>query len=343
MGRRLIPYRQHWPILITMVGGAAMVAEGLFFLMAPPASEAQPAMHPTPAPIDGRRAFGYLEQICKIGPRIAGTEANTQQRRMVAEHFRKCGLTVREQPFVAVHPLTGHRVDMANLIGAWHPERLHRLVLCAHYDTRPHADEEINPDRLGLPFIGANDGGSGVALLMEIAHHLDAIASSYGIDLVLFDGEELVYGNNPRRGEYFLGSTIFARTYASQRSDRSRARVQYVGGILFDMVGGKEMVIKREPNSVELAPALVRDVWGVAASLRSRVFINDFGRRVLDDHLPLNEAGIPTIDIIDFDYPRWHTTGDVPEACSGASLAQVGRVLTSWLAVPKPAPRTRRR
>jgi len=335
MGRRLIPRRRDWRMLLTILGGPAVIAAGLFFLLAPPSSEAQPPMHPTPAPIDGPRAFSYLEQICKIGPRVAGTEANTQQRRMVADHFRKCGLTVREQPFVAAHPLTGDRVDMANLIGAWHPERLHRLVLCAHYDTRPHADEEINPDRLGKPFLGANDGASGVALLMEIAHHLDAIETPYGIDLVLFDGEELVYGNHPRRGEYFLGSTIFARGYASQRSDRSRARMEYVGGILFDMVGGKDIVIKREPNSVKKAPEIMREVWGVARKLNARSFSNAYGREVLDDHLPMNQVGIPTIDLIDFDYPHWHKIDDVPENCSAESLAEVGRVVTGWLSLPR--------
>jgi glutaminyl-peptide cyclotransferase len=339
MGRRVIPHRYDWRMLLTMIGAPVAIVTtlgiALLLLVPPPPSEAQPPMHPKPAPIDGRRAYGYLEEICKIGPRVAGTEANTRQRQMVAEHFKKRGLTVREQPFVAAHPLTGRRVDMANLIGSWQPERLHRLVLCAHYDTRPHADEEINPDRLDKPFIGANDGASGVALLMEIANHLDRIESPYGIDLVLFDGEELVFGNNPRRGEYFLGSTVFARSYAAQRSDRSRARVQYVGGILFDMVGGKDMQIRREPNSMEMAPDLMREVWGVAHQLRARSFSNAFGREVLDDHLPMNRAGIPTIDLIDFEYPHWHKIDDVPENCSPESLDEVGRVVTGWLSLPR--------
>src|SRR5437762_2418321 len=161
-------------------------------------SEANAAMVASPAPIDGRRAYGYLKQICDIGPRIAGSEANARQRKLVAEHFTKRGGTVREQPFRAEHPLTGRRVDMVNLIGSWHPDRLQRVVIGAHYDTRPHPDQEDDPERRKLPFLGANDGASGVALLMEIAHHLDKLETSWGVDLVLFDGEELVYGDEPR-------------------------------------------------------------------------------------------------------------------------------------------------
>jgi glutaminyl-peptide cyclotransferase len=302
-------------------------------------SEDPGAMVVTPAPIDGKRAFGYLEKICEIGPRVAGSAANARQRQMVADHFTKLGGKVREQPFRSEHPLTGRRVDMANLIGLWHPDRLQRVVLCAHYDTRPHADEEVNPERLAQPFIGANDGASGVALLMEIAHHLDKLETPWGVDLVLFDGEELVFGNNPRRGEYFLGSTVFARTYAAQQRERGRPKIQYVAGILFDMVGGKDMQIKREPNSLEFAPQVVSEVWAVAHQIGAGAFSDAIGREVLDDHLPLNRAGIKTIDLIDFDYPHWHKIDDIPENCSAESLAEVGRVVTGWLTIPR---RTRR-
>ena len=101
------------------------------------------------------------------------------------------------------------------------------------------------------------------------------------------------------------------------------------------MVGGRDLQIKREPNSIEFAPTLVREVWAVARQVKAKSFVNDVGREVLDDHLPLNDAGIPTIDIIDFDYPFWHKADDVPENCSAESLAEVGRVLTAWLTLPR--------
>jgi glutaminyl-peptide cyclotransferase len=336
MGLRVIPHRYDWrlilPIVLAPVLLGPVLGLGWPFTQLSRSSEENGAMVATPAPIDGQRSYGYLKKICEIGPRVAGSEANTRQRQMVADHFTKLGGKVREQHFRIPHPLTGRDVNMANLIGSWHPDRLQRVLICAHYDTRPRADEEVDPARLDKPFIGANDGASGVALLMEIAHHLDKLETPYGVDLVLFDGEELVYGNNPRRGDYFLGSTVFARAYAAQRG---RPRMQYVGGILLDMVGGKEMQIKREPNSLDRAPELMREVWAVARQLDARSFSNEIGREVMDDHLPLNQAGIPTIDLIDFDYPHWHKIDDVPENCSAESLAEVGRVVTGWLSQPR--------
>jgi hypothetical protein len=171
---------------------------------------------------------------------------------------------------------------------------------------------------------------------MEIAHHLNDSPTPWGVDLVLFDGEELVYD---RVGEYFLGSKAFAAAYKSAQK-KSRART-YVRGFVLDMVGGRDLTIKREPYSVQLAPELVNDLWNVAMRIDAKAFTRDMGVAVQDDHLPLNDVGIPTIDIIDFDYEFWHKAGDLPEACSAESLEQVGRVMTAWLAQPKPKLKTR--
>ncbi|MGE3818976.1 MAG: M28 family peptidase [Isosphaeraceae bacterium] len=303
--------------------------------------EAQNVSPAKPAPINGARAYGYLKQICALGPRVAGTEANTKQREMVAKHFAAMGGKVTEQPFTARDPKSGKRVNMVNLVGAWHPDRRSRIVIGAHYDTRPFPDEDPDPARRKAVFLGANDGASGVALLMEIAHHLSDLSTGWGVDLVLFDGEELVYGSGPdgQVGEYFLGSKEFARRYASG-VDSGRLRTRYAGGIVLDMVGDKDLTIDQEENSLALAPGLVREVWDVARRLNATAFRHRAGRSVLDDHLPLNNVGIPTIDVIDFDYPHWHTARDVPENCSAASLEQVGKVVTAWLAQP---PRRRSR
>ncbi|MBV8556658.1 MAG: M28 family peptidase [Planctomycetaceae bacterium] len=296
---------------------------------------AKAAAAPAPAPIDAARAYGYLKAICGLGPRPAGSAANTRQRAMVAAHFKKMGAAVREQPFEANDPRTGAKVAMANLIGAWYPERTQRVVLGAHYDTRPFPDQERDPTRRSLPFLGANDGASGVALLMEIAHHLDGLPTPWGVDLILFDGEELVYG---QEGEYFLGSKAFARAYdESVRSRRATSR--YVAALVLDMVGDRNLQIDQEQHSYNFTFNLVQEVWGVARRLKATAFRNRIGMAVNDDHLPLIEAGIPAIDLIDFDYPYWHTTRDLPEQCSGESLAQVGRVVTAWLAQPRPLQR----
>ncbi|WP_165227678.1 M28 family peptidase [Aquisphaera insulae] len=297
--------------------------------------EANAAVAATPAPIDGKRAFGYLEKICAIGPRIAGSEANAKQRQLAAEHFKAAGATVREQPFTGDHPLTGEKVRMVNLIAAWHPERARRVVISVHYDTRPFPDEETDPERKKQPFLGANDGAAGVALLMEIANHMKDLKTPWGVDLVLFDGEELVYGRHPEtQGQYFLGSKEFARAYVEDQ-EREKLRFEYVAGIVLDMVGGKNLHLPQEPNSLSLAQNLVRDVWTVARQIGAKSFKTQVGREVLDDHLALNNAGIPAIDIIDFDYPYWHKADDLPKNCSAESLAEVGRVVTAWLSVPQ--------
>ncbi len=293
-----------------------------------------------PSKIDGDRAYGYLKAICKIGPRPAGTAANTKQRQMVAEHFKKYGATVKEQPFSGVDPVANTPVAMVNLIGSWFPERTERVVIGAHYDTRPFPDEDPIFANRKLPFIGANDGASGVALLMEIAHHLQDSPTPWGVDLVLFDGEELVYGGGQNQtGDYFLGSKAFAENYKKvQKGTSNEPKFTYYAGMVLDMVGDKDLDILKEPNSINFAPWLVKEVWAVAKSINATKFRDKRGREIYDDHLPLNNADIPTIDIIDFDYPYWHTAKDLPEHCSGASLAQVGKVVTAWLNKPKPKP-----
>ena len=318
------------------LGLATMISPSLRTVMAE-AAQAKP----TPAPIDADRAYGYLKTICKIGPRPAGSAANTRQRQMVAEHFRKNGGTVREQPFRASDPLTNAPVDMVNLVGSWFPDRTERVLLAAHYDTRPFPDEDKDPAKRKDVFIGANDGASGVALLMEIAHHLADSPTPWGVDLVLFDGEELVYGGgNDQVGPYFLGSKAFARAYVEEKGRKH----EYVAAIVLDMVGGKNLAIDQEPYSLDIAGNLVRDVWAVARALKVKEFRDQVGRAVYDDHLALQNAGIPAIDLIDFDpkgdaIRHWHTASDLPEHCSGASLAKVGKVVTGWLNKPKPRPR----
>jgi len=285
-----------------------------------------------PAPIDGDRAYGYLKKICMIGPHPAGTPANAKVRAMVADHFRKLGGQVREQPLTGADPITGGPVAMANLIGSWFPERTERVVLGAHYDSRPFPDEDPDPVKRKQPFLGANDPGSGIALLMEIANHLKDSATPWGVDLVLFDGEELVHGGGQdQRGEYFFGSKAFAKEYAERKKDAPH----YAAGLVFDMVGGKDLKIEKEQYSIEFANRLVNDVWAVARSLKIPQFRDRVGMAVYDDHLPLNNGGIPAIDIIHFPYRHWHTASDLPENCSGESLEQVGKVVTAWLNKPK--------
>jgi hypothetical protein len=276
------------------------------------------------------RAMGYLDDICKFGPRMSGSDGMKKQQDLIEAHFKPLADRVTWQRFDATQRSVRRPVEMANLVVAWQPERTRRVLICSHYDSRPHADQENDPRRWRQPFVSANDGASGVALLMELANHIKGLNASVGIDFVLFDGEEYVFDSED---DYFFGSTHFARDYRKTRTT-DRKSPAYVGGVLLDMVGGKGARFPIEQNSWFKAPALVRQVWGIAGELKCPAFRSTEMSKVpvRDDHVPLNDIGsIPTVDIIDFDYAHWHRITDVPENCSGDTLDQVARVLAVWL------------
>lgn len=279
---------------------------------------------------DADRAFRYLNQICRIGPRVSGSAGMGEQQRLLVKHFSQFPARISFQNFEAAHPLNGQPVRMSNMIVSWHPEAKQRVLLCCHYDTRPFPDRDrVRPRGV---FLGANDGASGVALLMELAHHLPELQPTYGVDFVFFDAEELIYGE---AGTYFLGSEHFAKAYRDNPPEH-----RYVYGILVDMVADKDLQLYMEKKSLFYAPQLTESLWAAAAELGVREFhlFPKPKHDIEDDHVPLNRiARIPTCDIIDFDYPHWHTTQDLPRNCSGESLAKVGRVLLHWLEnAPKP-------
>src|SRR5262249_20075717 len=173
-----------------------------------------------PVAIDTKRVMRYLERICEIGPRISGSEGMKKQQELVKKHFEDLGAKVRMQTFTARQRSQKDPVEMTNLIASWHPDRTRRVILCSHSDTRPIADQEENRRRWTEPFISANDGGSGVALLMEMAHHVKDLKTNVGIDFVLFDGEEYIFDPAPDHDRYFFGSEDFAESYRKARSKR---------------------------------------------------------------------------------------------------------------------------
>jgi hypothetical protein len=279
-------------------------------------------------PFDGKRAMGYLEAVCKLGPRISGSDGMKKQQEMLKAHFEKFGGKVELQKFPAKQYSQKQPVDMANLIVSWFPDRPRRVILCSHYDTRPIADQEEDPRDWRMPFLSANDGGSGVALLMELAHHMKDLKTQVGVDFVFFDGEEYIFDPRPNGDKYFFGSEHFAKTYR-----QSKPKFVYGAAILLDMIAGKGAKFPREPNSDLWAGKLVDEIWKIAAEEKCTVFQNRRGAtEVNDDHIALNRIGrIPAIDIIDFDYPHWHKLTDQPSKCAVEPMEQVARVLTVWL------------
>lgn len=283
------------------------------------------------ASLDPKRAFSYLVKICDLGSRVTGTEGMRKQQALLEEHFTKLGGRIRWQTFETRHPETGAKVEVKNLTVSWNPDNLERVFLCTHYDTRPFpVNDARNPKGL---FVGANDGGSGTALFMELGHAMQSLPTKVGVDFVFFDAEELVYVES--RDPYFLGSTHFSQSYID---DSSSPRFRC--GILVDMIGDADLQLYYEQNSFKFARPLVDEVWGIARELKIKEFKPNVGYEIKDDHLPLNTiAKIPVIDLIDFDYTRgvpkgksfWHTTADTPDKCSGASLTKVGKVLLEWI------------
>lgn len=287
-------------------------------------------------PFDGARSIKYLTELCEIGPRVSGTPGIAKQQKRLVDHFEKHGAKVTRQEFSAQQRSRKDPVAMTNLIASWHPDRKRRIILCSHYDTRPAADQEPNRRDWNKPFISANDGTSGVAFLMEMAHHMADIPTGVGVDFVLFDGEEYIFDPGVpgiREGDrYFFGSEHFAQDYAKRRG---QLPYRYEAAVLFDLFAHADARIAVEGYSYAFAPGLVTQIWKTAEAVgaKSFRFERGFGRSVdvLDDHVPLNRAGIMAVDIIDFDYEHWHRLSDTPEKCSPNQMAEVATVITTWL------------
>ena len=290
-------------------------------------------------PFDGQQAMTYLKALCDIGPRCTGSEGMARQQEYIINHFKQFDCTVERQRFNYPHPITKEKTLGCNIIVRWRPERTERILLCTHYDTLPFPMMD-KKDPKGR-FVGANDGGSGTALLMELARWINegqkdsaittpgayAINPKYGVDFVFLDAEEFLFSRN---GRYFVGSEFFSIQYANNPNRGYR----YVKGVLLDMVADSDLQIYYEKLSMswrDSAP-IAREIWKVAAGLKIKEFIPATKYEISDDHIMIHSRGaIPCIDIIDFDYPYWHTTQDVPANCSALSLAKVGWVIAQWL------------
>ena len=299
------------------------------------AEDRMPAANP-PA-VDGDKALAHLKELCDLGPRVSGSAGMKKQQEVVTKHFEGHGATVRRQAFTAAAASRPtDKVTMANLIAAWHPERNRRVILCSHYDTRPAAHEEPNRGDWNKPFVSANDGTSGVALLMELARHLKDLPTAVGVDVVLFDGEEYILDPGDRvtreGDKFFHGSNHFG---AEWTRTKGALGYRYEAAILLDLFAHDGARLAIEGYSYQYAPDLVAAVWRTAERVGAKSFKYERGFQrafeVQDDHIALNAAGIPAIDVLDFDYPHWHRLGDTPDKCSAKQLAEVGRVLLAWV------------
>lgn len=260
-------------------------------------------------------AFEYLKKQVSFGARVPNTKAHEDCKNFLVAEISKYADAVNLQKFT--HFYLGKIFNLTNIIASFNLNSGYRILLCAHWDSRPYADEEKEASKKIQPVPGANDGASGVAVLLEIARILKENPPPIGVDIVFFDGEDL--GASGDLENFCIGSKYFAKNKSPNYLPQF--------GILLDMVGDKELEIYKEENSVKYAPDVVNYVWSIARELGIYEFKESVKHSVYDDHIPLNEAGIRTIDIIDFDYPYWHTTEDTPDKCSPESLKKVGTVV----------------
>jgi glutaminyl-peptide cyclotransferase len=272
-------------------------------------------------PFDGQAALRYVEAQVAFGPRVPNTEGHRRAGDWIEAHLARTADAVEVQAFTHV-TAAGDTLALRNFIGRFRPEVRERVLFLAHWDTRPRADQSANLGEQRLPVPGANDGGSGVAVLLGVADVLTRTPPSVGVDLLFVDGEDYgdFQGPDGRPGpDVLLGS----RHYAAALADTAFP----LYAVLFDMVGDADLEIFQEGYSLARAPEVVARVWSVAAALGyGKVFRPAPRHTVVDDHVPLLDRGVRAINVIDFDYPYWHTLADTPDKVAARSLQIVGDV-----------------
>ena len=268
---------------------------------------------------DGEAAFSLVVEQVAFGPRIPGSPGHDAQRAWMLERLSSLGVPVAVDTFAHV-TASGDSLTLYNLGVRFRPDATRRILLLTHWDTRPTSDEARDSASRAMPVPGANDGASGTAILLELASMMAGTPPPLGVDLLFVDGED--YG--PSVDDMFLG----ARRYAERLGEADRP----VYGLLLDLVGDADPSFPVEELSAQAANLVVRKVWDAAERLGYREFFpTGVGGRVLDDHVILIEAGLPTANLIDFDYgPNnryWHTPEDTPDNVSELTLGMVGEVV----------------
>ncbi len=287
----------------------------------PPTNASEPSPPPSEG-FSGARALTRLEALMEL-PRTLGHPERQRSIAALADMLAEGGAAPAIVPFEAVDR-DGTRFALANVVADYRPDAPRRFVLATHFDTRPWADEDPDPAAHAQPVPGANDGTSGVAVILELVPVLlSELPPEVGFTVVLFDGEEL--GHESDRDGYCAGSRQLLRDIEDPRYAMLR-RASF--GIVLDMVGDRDLRLAPEPSSIAAAPALVDHVWSTARAHGLQAFDpTPRERGIVDDHKFLTAAGVPSILVIDHDYTAWHTTRDTIDRVDARSLAAVGEAL----------------
>tara|TARA_B100002049_G_scaffold178594_1_gene135689 strand:- start:960 stop:1898 length:939 start_codon:yes stop_codon:yes gene_type:complete len=276
----------------------------------------------------GVKAFQYLEKQCEFGPRNPGSTGHKEFANYLENFLKERFDDILIQEFEYIEPVTESLRKGKNFIVQFNQDAKYRLLIGAHWDTRAISDQDKNIEHKTLPVLGANDGGSGTAILMTLYDMFTADEPPIGIDLVFFDAEDV--GRSFEGNTFAVGSEFFSKNLPIKKPDFA---------IIVDMVGDKQLNLPIERFSYNIAPKKVKEIWDMAEDLSLNAFEKRIVEEIYDDHVPLWEnAQIPAIDIIDFKYPNlfynhWHTQQDIPENCSPKSLEQVGTLLLNYIYV----------
>jgi len=266
----------------------------------------------------GTRALADVRKLVAIGPRVAGTPGAAKARDYITDQLKAAGLAVQQQAFDASTPRGSvHMINLLAVIpGIPPPEApsqvpVQRIIVAGHYDTKLFKE---------FTFVGANDGGSSAALLIELARALKPRTLPMDVELLFLDGEEAV-------GEWQGSDHTYGSRYYVQAAKKAGTLKTIGALVLVDMIGDKDLRIMKEANST---PWLTESVWGAASRLGRREFVGET-TTIEDDHLEFLEEGVPAVDIIDLDYPAWHRADDTLDKLSAASLQSVGDVVVAAL------------
>ncbi len=276
---------------------------------------------------DAENAYKQIEAQVSFGPRNPGSVGHKKALIYLQNELKKYADEVALQAF-SYNGYNNEKLALTNIIAKFNPKAKDRIMFCAHWDTRPRAEHAKDSTRRNEPILGANDGGSGCGIILELARLLKENKVSFGVDLILFDGED--YGKENDLNNFCLGSKYFAVNHPEGYNPAF--------GILLDLVGDKEATFSMEGYSLKYAPDVTQLVWSIAAQVNATDFIPTEGYPIYDDHVPLNQAGIKTIDVIDAelvgaDTPverrnYWHSHMDTMVNIGKNTLQQVGNVMT---------------
>ena len=269
-----------------------------------------------------RIIWNYLETLCAFGPRNPGSEGYRETLNLIRKVGEKYADQVVEQPFLVRTP-EGTQA-MTNLEFRFHGTQGGAPILIgAHFDTRPFADEDPDPANRSEPILGANDGGSGTAILLGLAQYLNQHPVTRPVHLVFFDGEDFGAKGS---GLNLLGSTY----YAQELAKKERAKWPY-WVLVIDMVGDKDLQIFKETHSLKGSSSFLDKIYAVARDQGVKSLKEETKYTIFDDHYPFHQMGIPSTVLIDFDYPHWHTLRDTLDKCSIESMISIFSVVVKTI------------